>query len=266
LVAGINSGFREQDAWLTADELTAIFASDRTDLGGPGGYDLYRATRTARTADFGAPTLMASLNSAQTDRKPVLSPDGLTLFFSSSRPLADGATTSNNIYVATRPNALSDFGAPGTLAGANSSASDLVNSITADGKVLYLDSGSGSSRDIYTRELASSAAPVAVSGVNSADDEGFGVISADSLTLYFGSNRPVPNQPDAGIMDPWNIWVAHRTSPTGTFGTPSPVAELNTLSLDIPSWMSADGCTIYLTSDRNAPSGTRHIWVATRPQ
>jgi hypothetical protein len=81
------------------------------------------------------------------------------------------------------------------------------------------------------------------------------VLSADGLEIFFSTNRAGGNNTD--------IWRATRTSPTGTFGTPTAVSELNTASVEIPSWVSPDRCRIILSSDA---LGAYDIYMATRPR
>ena len=265
LVTSLNTGFVEIDVWLTDDSRTAFVASSRTDIGGLGSYDIYTASRSGATGDFGPMNLLAGINSANADRRPVLSPDRLTLFFSSNRPAGDGGT-GTNIWVVTRPNALADFGTPGLLAGANSAATDYPDSVSADGKMLYLDSAVGASRDIYVRDLTSTNPAAPVVELNSASSDAFAVISSDGRTVYFATSRPLPGAVgDAAVKTDFDVWVAHRTGATGAFSNLAPVSELNTTSEDAPNWLSPDGCTIYLSSDRNAPAGSRHIWAASKP-
>jgi len=265
LVTSLNTGFVEIDVWLTDDSRTAYVASTRTDLGGLGSNDIYVASRSGPTGDFGPMTALANVNSTASDRRPVLSPNRLTLFFSSNRVAGDGGT-GTNIWVVTRPNALADFGTPGLLAGANSAATDYPDSVSSDGRFLYLDSAAGTSRDIYVRDLTTTNPPAPVAELNSSESDAFAVISSDGRTVYFATSRPLPGAAgDAAARTDFNVWVASRAAATGTFSNLAPVPELNTTSEDAPSWLSPDGCTIYLSSDRNAPSGSRHIWAASKP-
>ena len=68
---------------LTPDELTIIFSS--TTSGGRGGYDLWMATRLDRGSPFGDAVILAQLNSTGNDAQASISPDGLTVWFHSSR-------------------------------------------------------------------------------------------------------------------------------------------------------------------------------------
>ena len=271
IVSSLNTGFLDIDVWLTADSRTAIVASNHTGAGGPGGFDLYTAGRAAATGDFGAATPLPVVNGVDTDRKPVLSPDSLKLFFSSNRLVGDGGT-GLNIFVATRPNPLSDFGTPGPLAGVNSSGVDYAGSVSGDGRTLYFDSVTTANRDILTKDLTSSSPPAPVAELNSAGNDAFPVVSLDGRTIYFASIRALPGaagdagaSADAGVKMDFDIWVARRATASGPFSDLAPVNELNTASTDVPNWISPDGCTIYISTDRNAPNGDRHIWAASKP-
>jgi hypothetical protein len=55
-LTNLNSPGNDAGAWLTADELTLYFASDRS--GGVGSFDIYVATRTSIDAVFSSPNLV----------------------------------------------------------------------------------------------------------------------------------------------------------------------------------------------------------------
>jgi hypothetical protein len=81
-VAGINTDAREEGCSLSDDGLTLFFASNRLD---EADMDLFVATRADATARFEEPQPLLELNSTAQDLDPQLSPDGLELFFASSR-------------------------------------------------------------------------------------------------------------------------------------------------------------------------------------
>jgi hypothetical protein len=77
-------------------------------------------------------------------------------------------------------------------------------------------------------------------------------ISADQLTLYY-SNFPNPD-----------IFVSTRASRDTPFGVGVPVANVNTSAGDIPMDITADGCLLYIRSNRPGTDGSNDFWVARR--
>jgi hypothetical protein len=57
------------------------------------------------------------------------------------------------------------------------------------------------------------------------------------------------------------VWVAQRQSLNDAFGAPTFVAEVSSDPVDLPSFASADGCRLYLTSNR---LGSDDLFVADR--
>jgi len=258
LIPGLSSAGDEYGIWLTADELTAYFSSNRRDLGGPGDYDIYRAKRTTIADAFGQPSLVPLVNSGFSERKAVVSADGLRLFFSSDRP---GLGTGDDIYVSVRPNPSSEFGAPGLLSGINSNQGDLVHSITSDGRSLYFDRPvAGAGRDIFLFDLSNTSPTSAVTELESPYEDGHALASADGLTVYWATTRVSLAESDGSAQS--DIWSARRASPNDPLGNLAPVAELNTASAETVHYLSADGCRIYIGSER---SGSGQLYVAARP-
>ena len=136
--------------------------------------------------------------------------------------------------------------------------------MSADGLVLYFSSdrtGGAGKLDLYraTRPTNGSFTvdtPGPFTAVNTADAESDNVFSSDELTLYFASDR-------AGGKGGADIWKATRTSKSSAFGAPTNVTELNTTSDDAPSWISDDGCRIYVT---RGSAGSYSIYAATKPK
>lgn len=93
-VAELNSPALNRGLNIRRDGLEIFFSSDRD--GGSGGRDIYVSTRPSLAAPWNQPVNLGSINSPGSDQSPFLSPDGSTLYFSSSR---DG---SPDIYTAQR--------------------------------------------------------------------------------------------------------------------------------------------------------------------
>lgn len=252
-VANVNSPANDESARLSADELTLYFSSNRG--GGAGGADLYMATRTSRDADFSTPTRIVSLASNGNEGGPTPTPDGLGLIFSRS-PM--GQPSAVGLYLATRSSTSADWSQTTPLTTVNGSSDALAPYLTEQGDVLYFVSTRNGNYDIFvaTKQSDGTFGAVApVTAVNMAGTiETSPVGSEDGKTLYFNSNR-------AG----GDVWVATRSSAGGTYGTPVHAADLDTSANDYPSWLSADGCVMYLVRDGSGGLGGFDIWVAKKP-
>lgn len=238
-------------AHLSANELT-IYFSDTTDL--------WAAHRGALTEAFGTPTLITAQNSSASDYDPAVSSDELKLWFASNRIINEGF----HLYVATRASTLSEFGAPGlaaTINATDTTQSDGQPFVTADGSELWFTStrvgGLGGS-DIWRATWKGDrfATPEAVLELNSSSDDWFPTLSNDRLTVYFMSKRVI-----AGTKGGFDIWTSHRSSVNDGFPAPRLVDELNTAGNDRATWLSADNCRMYGTSNGG---DTNHLSVSTR--
>lgn len=249
-VAGLNTDGDDVSARLSPDELSIVFARRKT--GSP--YDLYSASRASRDAAFDAPTLLATVNSVNSDVWPSLSPDGLLLVLDSDR-----STGIHHIYVSKRANVTSPFG-PATAAPALMDREE--HPLLANGRALYFSStrtGGQGLRDIWRTEIDSTGAtstPVAVlGGVNTPDEEVTPALTEDELRIFF--RRTTAAEPD--------IYMASRTTANDGFGSASTVPVLAVPGVnEVPNWISADGCSLYVHMDAPGGSGGEDIWVARR--
>ncbi len=159
-------------------------------------------------------------------------------------------------------NLAADFGAPVPLTTLNTTTQDASPSFSPDGQTLYFAStraGGVGSYDIYaaTRMGPGQFGPPAlVGGVNSTGIDYGLTTTRDGLVAFFTSERT-----GAGVPGGANIWTATRTSPTGTFGTPTVVTALSSDSADSDVWLWGDG-TLVFSSDR--PGSTMlDLWSST---
>jgi len=81
-------------------------------------------------------------------------------------------------------------------------------------------------------------------------------VTADALELYLYSSR-------AGSLGSFDIYVAHRDSSTLPWQVPTDVTELNSAATERTSFVSEDGLTFLLTTDRTTANSS-DIWMATR--
>lgn len=210
------------------------------------------------TAQWMPATNVTSVNSPQSERGASPSPDGLTLYFASARP---GGTGAFDIYRATRTQPYGTFGAPTEVTELNSTASDLMPELRADGLEIFLDRWGNGPPDIWraTRPNITStfSPPTRVTELNSSLSDHGASLTADGLDLYFTSERT-----RAGSKD---IWMASRRSVNLPFRPPVPVLELNKAGVDDRDpKISPDGLTIFWTSSRKPGAGGNDLWMASR--
>ncbi len=159
------------------------------------------------------------------------------------------------------------FGTPVNLGPTvNSSARDVIPSISADGLTLYFSSdrsGGYGGFDLWvaTRETISDPwdAPVNLGPtINTSSEDGTPCIMADGLTLYFYSDR-------SGGYGAWDIWLTTRETTEDEWGTPINLGStVNSPYRDVAPSITADGLSLFFVSDRPGGSGSRDIWVTTR--
>jgi hypothetical protein len=251
LVDGVNVAVDNSSdaAQLSPDELTIYFGSNRP--GDMAGWNLWTATRPALGLPFTGVTPLSQVNSSADEDGPSVTADGLNLYYCKGAGVNTGPY---NIYRSTRASTAVAFG-PAALV-PNVNISGTVNGmvyVVPDGSALYqVSTVDAAGQEIYRAQAAAGGGfdpPVHLSELGSSADESDPVVTADELTIYFGSTRGN----GAGGID---IWTASRTSTAQPFGTPRNVSELNTSANDAPSWISPDGCRLYIW--RNA------IYVASR--
>jgi hypothetical protein len=253
-VEGLNTVNDEASARLSPDELFVTFA--RRTGAGTGFYDLYSATRASRDLPFETPTLLATVNSVNSEYWPSVSPDGLLLVFSSDR-----STGKSHIYSSKRASVADKFGPP-TIAPALMDMED--HPMLANGRALYFSSvirtGGQGMADIWRTEIDSTGAtstPVAVlGGVNTPDGEVTPAVTEDELHIYV-------RRATGGELD---IYTASRSSTTDGFGAATAVPALATMGLnEIPTWISPDDCSLYVEITNPAGGvGGDDIYVARR--
>ena len=215
--------------------------------------------------DFGTPTNPGPpLNSSAFDGGPIISADGLELYFTSNRP---GGSGSFDIWVTTRETVQEPWGEPVNLGPTiNSSYGDCNNGISADGLSLYIFSdrpGGSGSLDIWVTTRASISEPWGEPvnlgpTVNSSSAEGGPYISADGLSLFIESDRP-------GGYGGNDIYVSTRPTNDDPWGEPVNLGpRVNSSVWDWYPSLSADGLSLFFTSLRSGGLGGDDIWVTTR--
>ncbi|HTV19521.1 MAG TPA: hypothetical protein VMG12_12635 [Polyangiaceae bacterium] len=191
---------------------------------------------------------------------PVLSADGRRLYFSAY------ASGEQQIYTATRDERGARFGDVRELSGVNSAASDGSPFISADGERLYLFSdreGGAGGRDVWLSERPDRSTrfsePRPLAGINSPATELLPWLADDELSVIFVSDR----QGGRGGAD---LWMATRDAIDDDFSSPFNLGGLSSGENEGRAVLSADGLTVFFSSDRSGGRGGPDLWVATREQ
>lgn len=218
---------------------------------------------------FGLPTnLGPGINTANLDNAPTISPDGLELFFTSNR--IDGLGGAD-IWVMKRSSVSDPWGEPNNLGiPVNSVRDEGTTSISSDGLTLYFSAyyrpGGYGNWDLWMTTRTTTASPWGPPinlgpKVNSVYDELFPSISSDGRELYFSDWLAI-RPGGCGLGD---VWVTTRSSIDDPWGDPnSPGPSINGLYNDGSPYISGDGQSLYLCSERPGGYGRSDMWVASR--
>ena len=241
LIMSLNSNMTEATFRLTADELTGVFWSART-----GNIDLYLATRKALDRPFTVAPI-TSVNDVASEFGPALAPDGSVLVFSSNRT---GGTGGLDLYESAFVG--NEFAAPTRITSlATAGVEDQAYLV---GSEMYFMSGRSGIPELYHAARsgpASYGVAVELTELSSGAGENDPVLSPDALRIYWQSKR----------SNGGDVYTATRTSTAEPFGSITEVAELTTSSVDAPSFLSTDGCRLYMSSDR---AGMPQIYMTSR--
>jgi hypothetical protein len=137
----INSECSEMWVTVSANDLEMVFGEFwPLRPGGFGGRDLWVSTRSTVSDPWGPPqNLGFTVNSPDQEEMPVLSADGLMLFFASNRA---GGFGKRDIWLAWRPTTSDPWKTPVNLGPTvNTSSLDHAATLAPDGSMLYFTSG-----------------------------------------------------------------------------------------------------------------------------
>jgi hypothetical protein len=171
----------------------------------------------------------------------------------------------HDLWVATRPSRNDPWGEPTNLgAGVNSPVDDEAPSLSHDGLTLLFSSQRAGTRgwdDLWmcTRPTTEDPwdQPVNLGPVVNSDFyELYGQLSPDGLVLFFESDRP-------GGLGAYDLWMTRRQNRQDSWGPPVNVGSpVNTIGEDGLGAVSADGRTLYFSSDRPGGWGSFDMWRA----
>ncbi len=197
-----------------------------------------------------------NLNTPAVDGCASLSPDKLTIAFTSNR------TGNFDVYVATRPNAGVGFGNPVALpAPINTAADEACPTITGDGRLFFSSDREDPAYDLYVTKRVGGiwTNPVRLGpNVNSPGrlDESVALYKIGRHEIMLFSSRNV-NSTDGRIYQ--SVDGGPKTLVGG-----GPNAGIGVSSNNRPS-ITPDGRTIYFDSDRPGTLGGPDLYSASRP-
>lgn len=265
--APLNSAEIENAPFLAPNGLSLYFSGDGR-AGGFGSGDVWVSKRTTLSSAWGTPqNLGAVINGTSNDNTASLSPDGLTLFFTSDKA---GGFGGQDMYLSTRTNENDDFSwsAPVNMGPV------LNTPLNEGGQVLFVDPTNGNVTlyflairdgglgdfDIYQSTRNPDGTfnpPTNVTEVNSTARDARPSIRSDGLEMLFTSER-------AGGLGFADIWVSTRASTNSAWNPPVNATRLNSSAGELGATHSPDGSVAYLASARNGGFGSLDIYTATR--
>ncbi len=148
LGAPVNSQFYDGGPNISADQLSLFFSSSRPN--GSGQADLWMVTRADAVSAWGGPAnLGPNVNSSAHDTDPIISPDGLSLIFTSFR----SPTTNSGLWMSSRATTSDPWSEAIPLPPLVNSARTGLSAMSPDGKTLFIASdrpGGFGSFDLYS--------------------------------------------------------------------------------------------------------------------
>lgn len=228
---------------LLPDELTGYFWSRRS----AGMSQIYVVSRPDLASPFTL-ELVTGVGGGANQVDPSISDDGSVMVLRQSGP-------GDDLYVATRVT-VDTFTGTTAISSLNTASAEAQCFLPIGRDEIYFESTRTGAGDIYmaTRTGTTFSPPTALMSLATPYDEGDPVVTADGLTIYFRSDRPA-------AFGGYNIYTATRTDLGDTFGPATLVPNVNTSADDGPSWISPDGCRLYISSDA---AGTNDVYVASR--
>ena len=133
LGSNVNTPFDEGILSISADNRTLYWSSGRP--GGMGGFDIWYATRSGPTGEFGPAINLSEINTPFDDFAPEIAANDKVLYFASSRP---GGSGSVNLWVSRREHKGDPFGEPMSLDDINGPIFQAKASISGFNEIFWM--------------------------------------------------------------------------------------------------------------------------------
>lgn len=248
---GVNTNENEDHPAVSHDGLSLIFTRGKSSALG----DLWECTRVTTAEPFGvAVRLPDELNSTANDSSPFLSPDGLQLWFVSSRPLEEGRTDAN-LWTAVRPSRSEAFSKPVPLdPSINESGSEMAPFVTPDGLTLLFVRPWTFYEATRTSTDRPFSNPRRLPDVKRKSWASFPRLTADRKTLVFASDTNGSQE----------IWYATRSTSDDVFAAASRLEAVSAAPVISGPCLSGDEKTLYFSALNSKGAGGMDLWSITR--
>lgn len=170
----------DEDPSITSDGLVLVFVRRF----GTQNYQLFTSTRSGVMGAWSAPVEILELNTPYQETSPELSPDGLSMYFTSNRL---GGAGGRDIYMTTRATRTSTWGMPARVVELSTSGDDVGIGLDPTGNAAVIDSDVQGGRDLFgsNRLMSIWQTPQPLSGINMTNrEEGSPSVEANG-TIYF---------------------------------------------------------------------------------
>ena len=202
-----------------------------------------------------------TVNSRDLDAQPIISRDGLRLFFASTR---NGGQGRRDIWLSQRANIADSFGTPVNLGSiVNARADDDPGTESPDGLRFYYSQGihlAVASRVSLATSWAGDTVVVSTDAfvnLHRPNGEFHPAVSADELTLIYQKNSVGPG-------DNHDLMLSTRSSVFDIWEEPIALANINSVFGEVHPNLSADELSLFFSSDRPGGAGDYDLYRATR--
>ena len=228
MVSELNEGPYNDDPALRGDELEIVWTRVN------GECDTWTARRSSRSEPWTAPAVTSISMPGLCEATPLLSHDGLTLWFGAYSTILE-----------TKRSTLTSPWGPTTQLPIGGGNITTAPTITADERLMFFVSDRLGDEDLFvtTRALVTDpwSTPSPVSELNRVGLlDRSPHVSGDGNSLWFVSDRNGSSH---------DIYVATRAWRTEPFGAPVPIDAINTAAVEDDPWVSDDGTRIYFVRD-----------------
>jgi hypothetical protein len=209
----VNSSGDESDLTTTLDGLEGYVSTDGR-AGGEGSWDIWRVTRSIPSEPWGNLENVSELNTSNRDASPCISPDGLRIYFHTD--YIDGASGSSSIVMAEQESRQKEL-------------------LPASEWIVMAE------RESRQEEFGPAQVLPVLHAAGALDNHP--KVTFDELEIVFGSTR------DTVPPNDYDLFIARRDSIDSDFGSPEPIAAINTDGREGAACFSPDGLMLIFDRD-----------------